>query len=227
MAGRTASAKCAKTRASIASVLASLPVALPKSRTWRGLTACTGSPDAAIRFLTGRTVKNVPDPQPFERALQVLAGTPAVLTTLVTISHENRTDDSQVNAEAWSPRQILAHLLVVERDINPPRLRRLAEEDGWTIEPTGESSAPPIEIDTLLHEWTGERASNLAWLRTLTPDARSHVSIHPRHGAITLDQHVVEWAYHDLDHLRQMLGALGADLYPHMGSWQTLYGQPG
>jgi DinB superfamily len=150
-----------------------------------------------------------------------------VLTTLVTISTENRASDSKVNAEAWSPRQILAHLLVVERDISSPRLHRLAEVDGLTIEPTGESSAPHGEIETQLHEWARERASNLAWLRTLTPAVRAHVSIHPRHGRITLDQHVVEWAYHDLDHLRQLLGALGADLYPHMGSWQSLYGQPG
>jgi hypothetical protein len=165
----------------------------------------------------------VPDPEPFERALQVLAGTPAVLTTLVTISQENRASDSQVNAEEWSPHQILAHLLVVERDINPPRLHRLAEEDGLTIEPTDEPSAPPVEIDALLHEWARERTSNLAWLHAITPAQRAHVSIHPRHGRITLDQHVVEWAYHDIDHLRQMLGSLGADLYPHMGSWQTLY----
>jgi len=150
-----------------------------------------------------------------------------VLTTLVTISTENRVSDSKVNAEAWSPRQILGHLLVVERDIASPRLHRLAEVDGLTIEPTGESSAPHGEIETQLHEWARERASNLAWLRTLTPAVRAHVSIHPRHGRITLDQHVVEWAYHDLDHLRQLLGALGADLYPHMGSWQSLYGQPG
>ena len=61
----------------------------------------------------------------------------------------------------------------------------------------------------------------------LAPDARAHASIHPRHGRITLDQHVTEWAYHDLDHLQQMLGALGTDLYPHMGNWQTLYARPG
>jgi hypothetical protein len=170
---------------------------------------------------------DVPDPQPFERALQVLASTPAVLTTLVTIAQENRASDRRVSAEAWSPRQILAHLLVVERDINPPRLCRMAEADGLPIEPTGESSAPSAEIESLLREWARERVSNLAWLRTLTPNARAHASIHPRHGRITLDQHVVEWAYHDLDHLRELLGALGADLYPHMGSWQTLYGPPG
>ena len=147
-----------------------------------------------------------------------------MLTTLVTISQANGTNDRQVSGEVWSLRQVLAHLLVVERDINPPRLHRLAEEDGLTIERTAESSEPGGDIESLLHEWAAERAGNLAWLRTLTPQARAHVSSHPRHGRITLDEHVAEWAYHDLDHLRQMVGALGADLYPHLGSWQTLYG---
>ncbi len=43
-AGWTASAKRARTCASIRSVLASRPVAPAKSRTWRGLTTATGSP---------------------------------------------------------------------------------------------------------------------------------------------------------------------------------------
>jgi hypothetical protein len=176
--------------------------------------------------LTGRTVKGMPDPQPFERALRVLASTPAVLTTLVSISEENGASDRDNSAEAWSPRQVLAHLLVVERYINPPRLHRLAEEDGLIIEQTAAPSEPRGDIESLLHEWAEERANNLAWLRTLAPQARAHVSLHPRHGRITLHEHVTEWAYHDLDHLRQMLGALGADLYPHIGNWQTLYDPP-
>ena len=150
-----------------------------------------------------------------------------MLTTLLTIAVENRASDCRVSADAWSPYQTLAHLLVVERDINLPRLRRLAEADGLTIDPTGESVAPGTDIESLLREWALERANNLAWLRTLTPDVLAHASIHPRHGRITLDQYVVEWAYHDLDHLGQLVGALSADLYPHIGSWQTLYGPPG
>ena len=45
--GRTASAKWARTPAPRVSVLASVPVALAKSLTWRGLTTTTGSAAAA------------------------------------------------------------------------------------------------------------------------------------------------------------------------------------
>jgi hypothetical protein len=47
VSGWISSAKWAKTQASIASVLASRPVARAKSRTWRGLTTATGKPAAA------------------------------------------------------------------------------------------------------------------------------------------------------------------------------------
>ncbi|MBV9354293.1 MAG: DinB family protein [Chloroflexi bacterium] len=169
----------------------------------------------------------MPDPQPFERALHVLAGTPAALTALVGVTKENQVTDRRAIADGWSPREILVHLLVVERDINPPRLHRLAAEDGLLIEPPQTSSAPPENMEGLLRAWARERARNLAWLRKLAPETRAHASIHPRHGRITLEQHVIEWAYHDLDHLRQLVGILGADLYPHMGNWQTLYAGTG
>jgi hypothetical protein len=53
-AGRTTSAKRARTSASILSVLASLPIALAKSLAWRGLTTATGKPSAAKAATTAR-----------------------------------------------------------------------------------------------------------------------------------------------------------------------------
>ena len=76
------------------------------------------------------------------------------------------------------------------------------------------------------NEWADARAANLEWLRTLTPDQRAHVVHHPRFGDITVDTYVAEWAYHDLDHLRQILSVLAADLYPHIGPFQELYTPP-
>jgi hypothetical protein len=49
---------------------------------------------------------------------------------------------------------------------------------------------------------------------------------HPRFGDISVDTYVAEWAYHDLDHLRQILSVLSADLYPHIGPFQALYSPP-
>jgi hypothetical protein len=76
------------------------------------------------------------------------------------------------------------------------------------------------------NQWADARAENLTWLRQLTLQQRSHVVQHPRYGEITVDTYVAEWAYHDLDHLRQILSVLAADLYPHIGPFQSLYTPP-
>jgi hypothetical protein len=85
---------------------------------------------------------------------------------------------------------------------------------------------PPRDPREMSNEWADARASNLKWLRELTPTQRAHVVHHPRFGDITVDTYVAEWAYHDLDHVRQILGVLAADLYPHIGPFQELYAAP-
>ncbi len=120
----------------------------------------------------------------------------------------------------------MAHLLIVERDTIPTRLHHLAAEDNVVFASSSSAPAEGAELDNLFEQWAGARASNLVWLGTLAPEVRAHGSIHLRHGRITLDEHVVEWAYHDLDHVRQILGQIAADLYPHMGAWQALYRPP-
>ena len=74
--------------------------------------------------------------------------------------------------------------------------------------------------------WADARAANLEWLRRLTLEQRNHVVLHPRYGEISVETYVAEWAYHDLDHLRQILSVLSADLYPHIGPFQSLYAPP-
>jgi hypothetical protein len=144
----------------------------------------------------------------------------AVVSSLPPGAHDERPAEG-----AWSPREVLAHLLHAETHTFPERLRRLAEQDdlAWfTI-----TSAPdPGEPEQMLADWSTARAANLVWLRPLTPAQRAHATQHPRFGRITLETYVIEWAYHDLDHLRQILSVLAADLYPHIGTFQSLYAPP-
>ena len=160
----------------------------------------------------------------FERALDVLAGTPPVLSAIV--SNLPRTAQDERPAEgAWSPREVLAHLLHAETVSMAPRVRRLVEQDHAPFEqaaPQGEPGDPR----QMSNDWADARASNLEWLRKLTPEQRAHTLDHPRFGQISVDTYIAEWAYHDLDHLRQILSVLAADLYPHIGPFQELYTPP-
>jgi hypothetical protein len=160
----------------------------------------------------------------FERALDILAGTPPVLSAIVTNLPRSAADQRPAEG-AWSPREVLAHLLHAETRSMGPRVKRMAEQDNTPFESTPDQT-PPGDPRQMSNEWADARAANLEWLRRLTPEQRAHATDHPRYGRVTVDTYVAEWAYHDLDHLRQILSVLSADLYPHIGPFQSLYTPP-
>jgi hypothetical protein len=161
----------------------------------------------------------------FERALDILAGTPAVLSAIVTNLPRTAADERPAEG-AWSPREVLAHLLHAETTTMGPRVKRAAEQDHTRVVPSDAQQPPPGDPRQMSNEWADARAANLAWLRELTPEQRAHVVDHHRWGEVSVDTYVAEWAYHDLDHLRQILSVLSADLYPHIGPFQALYTPP-
>ena len=160
----------------------------------------------------------------FERALDVLSGTPPVLAAIVT-SLPRSVQDTHPAEGAWSPREVLAHLLWQETAAMAPRVKRAADEDHTQYQDAPPQPAP-ADGRQMSNDWADARAANLVWLRQLTPEQRAHVVDHPRYGEITVDTYVAEWAYHDLDHLRQILAVLAAELYPHIGPFQSLYAPP-
>jgi hypothetical protein len=164
-------------------------------------------------------------PLNFERALDVLAGTPPVLAAVM-INLPRSAQDERPRADAWSPREVLAHLLHAETATMGPRVQRAAEADDLPVL-DAPPPPPPGDPRQMSNDWADARHANLAWLRQLTPVQRAHSVQHPRFGRITVDTYVAEWAYHDLDHLRQILAVLAADLYPHIGPFQELYAPPG
>lgn len=160
----------------------------------------------------------------FDRALDILAGTPPVLSAIVTNLPRTAQDERPAEG-AWSPREVLAHLLHAETATMGPRVKRAAEQDNLAPEPAP-PMPPPGDARQMSNDWADARQANLQWLRQLTPEQRAHLVKHPRYGDVTLDTYIAEWAYHDLDHLRQILAVLAADLYPHIGPFQSLYTPP-
>jgi hypothetical protein len=160
----------------------------------------------------------------FERALDILTGTPPVLSAIVS-NLPRSAQDERPREGAWSPREVLAHLLHAETVSFAPRVKRASEQDCLAYEQAPEPAAPG-DPRQMSNDWADARAANLVWLRQLTPEQRAHVVLHPRYGEVSVDTYVAEWAYHDLDHLRQILAVLATDLYPHIGPFQSLYAPP-
>jgi hypothetical protein len=163
----------------------------------------------------------------YELALGVLASTPAALAALLEPLPLEVWTWSPAPGE-WSPSEVLAHLLHVETAVIPVRVRQMIAEDGATLaspEPPSASAhvTPPTEM---LSAWRSARAGNLAFLRTLAPAQLAQGGEHPRYGRISAREHIIEWAYHDLEHLRQLHATVEARLYPAIGGFRALYPRP-
>jgi hypothetical protein len=161
----------------------------------------------------------------FERAIDILAGTPRVLAAIVS-SLPRSAQDQRPSAQAWSPREVLSHLLYAETIMMGPRVLRASQENNLHLEVLTAPESVPGKPRQMSNDWADARSANLVWLRKLTPEQRAHVVHHQRFGEITLETYIAEWAYHDLDHLRQILSVLAADLYPQIGPFQELYTPP-
>ena len=160
----------------------------------------------------------------YDLALGVLAATPASLAALLAPLTPDVWEWSPTPGE-WSPRETLAHLLHVETAVIPVRVRQMIAQDGEALAAPA-AAAPAMTPEETLAAWQAARAQNLAFLRTLTAGQLARGGKHPRYGRISAREHIVEWAYHDLEHLRQLQATIEARLYPAIGGFRTLYPPP-
>jgi hypothetical protein len=163
-------------------------------------------------------------PEPEPTALATMRATVVALDALVRSASADFLERRPAPDE-WSPREVLGHLLYVERLLRD-RVGAMVADAQDTPMPKGAPAPPPAAPNASLAEWRRERGKTLAWLLTLGPVELERASMSPRFGRITAREQIDEWAYHDLDHLRQLLAAIEADLYPRIGGYRGLYPPP-
>ena len=107
----------------------------------------------------------------FERAIDILAGTPPVLAAIVS-NLPRSAQDERPSVGAWSPREVLGHLLHAETVAMGPRVLRASQQNYLRIEPASTPPPPPGGLRQMSNEWADARSANLVWLRQLTPEQR-------------------------------------------------------
>ena len=184
-------------------------------------TNLTGTPDGAVgpEAEPGTTVT---EPEP--TALATMAAMPTVLDALVRAVPADFLERRPAPDE-WSPREVLGHLLYVERLLRD-RVAAMVADAPDNPMPKGAPTPPAAAPSASLAEWSRERGETLAWLPTLGPAELERASVSPSFGRITAREQIDEWAYHDFDHLRQLLAAIETDLYPWIGGYRRLYPPP-
>jgi DinB superfamily len=160
-------------------------------------------------------------------ALAVVGSTPGVLRSL--LGGLPLQVIQAPNAEGWSLKDIVAHLVDVEEVAFVERMQRMLDEERplvRSIDPparlaAGGYAARPLE--ELLKELEQRRARDVIWLRGLRAEQLGRVGVHDEVGEITVSDIAHQWAAHDMAHLRQMAHMLQAHLAPLMGATRGFY----
>jgi uncharacterized damage-inducible protein DinB len=110
----------------------------------------------------------------------------------------------------WSMKEVMAHLLAVERDLFLPRLRRMRDEDGASFPPfdpeawAAERDWRRGELSADLAAFRVARADTVALLESLGPDQLARTGVTPALGVVTLHEYATHVVEHDAEHLAQL-----------------------
>ena len=114
----------------------------------------------------------------------------------------------------WTPLEVVHHLRVSERDVQRPRLMRIAHENNPFLPPPPEPFRPnSVQLtetaDAIAADFWRERAQTLAFLEQLPPEAWSRPARHAIFGPTTLLEMAHFTARHDRLHLNQLCQTVG------------------
>ncbi|HET8577763.1 MAG TPA: DinB family protein, partial [Methylomirabilota bacterium] len=110
----------------------------------------------------------------------------------------------------WSMKEVMAHLLKVERDVFLPRLRRLATEDRPVFEafdPDAWARERDHREGDFMEEcrrFAAARAETVVLLRGAPAGTAERIGISAFFGPVSFGQYATHIADHDIEHLAQL-----------------------
>ncbi len=126
--------------------------------------------------------------------------------------------------DEWSPNECLGHLIEAERRGFAGRISTILAEDrpvlsGWD-QPAVATARRDHERDPqeLLAEFLPLRASSVDLVRSLRAEDLDRIGIHPQVGELAVADLLGEWVHHDRNHIKQILSAVQARVWPQMGN---------
>ena len=110
----------------------------------------------------------------------------------------------------WSMKEVMAHLLTVERDVFFPRLKRIVAEERPRLE-RFDPDARAAERDHRqgdfwadLHEFAHARGSTVSFLLSLPAEAPDRIGVSAVFGPVSLATYATHIVDHDLEHPAQL-----------------------
>ncbi len=116
--------------------------------------------------------------------------------------------------DEWSPMEVLCHLAESEREVQRPRLERIAREDNPFLSrpqapPAPASRACPEHARRVADEFADERERTLAFLAAMSAEAWERPARHYIFGPTTLLEMANFVSQHDRIHITQLCQTIG------------------
>jgi hypothetical protein len=161
------------------------------------------------------------------QALEVLSGTPAVLTALLRDKSEPWLT-SRKAPESFSPIDVVGHLILADQTDWMPRVQTiLAHRDTRPFDPFDRFAFQPLiqgrPITELLDDFASIRHRSLQTLKNLGLE-KGHFELpglHPDLGLVTLGNLLATWVVHDLGHISQITKAMASAYAEAVGPWSA------
>ncbi|SRR6266508_1431055 len=128
------------------------------------------------------------------QTIRILSATPAQIESLAQGLSSDQLRQTPA-AHEWSISEIVRHLLLGERDVVLPRLRRMREENAPVfqsslVDQTGFAGDPiPDGFDIDLRAFRIVRGETLAFLRTLTEHDWQRLGTTPTRGTLSIEEY--------------------------------------
>ncbi|MGH7650755.1 MAG: DinB family protein [Gemmatimonadaceae bacterium] len=162
-----------------------------------------------------------------EDGIPVLERTPRVLSVLLE-DLPHGWIDARESPEAWSPSEILGHLIHGERTDWIPRARIILKQESYRrFEPFDRFAELKTDrtVRERLEEFETLRAGNVATLRgwNLKEKDLELTGEHPELGTVTLRQLLATWVVHDVSHVAQITRTMAREYTEAVGPWTQYF----
>ena len=149
-----------------------------------------------------------------------LESLPPALRTLLA-PHDDETLRARPEPGEWCVLEVVAHIVTCDRGAFRDRIEAIAGgagevprfDAGAALEARDPMGAT---IGELLDELEAVRAESVAFVRALDVATLGTTAPYGGHGSFAASDFLLEWPYHDQDHIRQILDAVQRHYLPHM-----------
>jgi uncharacterized damage-inducible protein DinB len=160
-------------------------------------------------------------------AIPVLERTPAVLRVLLEDLPAGWLS-AREQPDAWSPNEIVGHLIHGERTDWIPRARIILKQGNYRrFDPFDRFAELKSDrpVRERLAEFADLRAQNIATLRgwNLKEQDLELTGEHPELGPVTLRQLLATWVVHDVSHLAQITRTMAREYTEAVGPWTQYF----